>query len=73
MPRASASDGLDRFQRYRDKRRREGLRLVRLWAPDPMAEGFREEAARQAALLRGAPEEVEALDYIDAAGDLAGA
>jgi Antitoxin MazE-like len=33
------------------------------------APGFVEEARRQAALLRGAPEESEALAFIEVAGD----
>ena len=43
------------------------MKLVRVWVPNPSAPGFREEAARQAKLLRGAPEELEALDFIEAA------
>jgi Protein of unknown function (DUF3018) len=42
--------------RYRAQKRRQGMRLLRIWVPDPRAPGFREEARRQAALLRGAPE-----------------
>jgi hypothetical protein len=34
--------------------------------PDPRARGFREEARRQAQLLRAAPEERETLDFIAA-------
>jgi hypothetical protein len=50
-------------------RRPHGMKLFRLWVPDPQAPGFREEARRQAQLLRGAPEEREALDCIEAAAD----
>jgi hypothetical protein len=46
-----------------------GMKLIRLWVPDPRAPGFAEEASRQAALLRGAPEEGEALAFIEAEGD----
>jgi hypothetical protein len=45
------------------------MKLVRLWVPDPKAPGFIEEAARQARLLRDAPEEKEALDFIEAVAD----
>ncbi len=48
------------------------MKLLRVWVPDPRAPGFREEAHRQALLLRGAPEEHEALDFIEAAADLGG-
>lgn len=46
------------------------MKLLRIWVPDPHAPGFREEAHRQALLLRDAPEEREALDFIEAAADL---
>ncbi len=45
------------------------MKLLRLWVPDPMAPCFIEEAKRQAALLRGAPEEIEALRFIEAVAD----
>lgn len=48
---------------------RKGMKLLRLWVPDPKAPGFAAEARRQAALLRDAPEEREALDFIEAAAD----
>jgi hypothetical protein len=72
MPRAATTDGLDKFSRLRANRRAQGLKLVRLWVPDPKAPGFEEEARRQAALLRTAPEEQEALDFIEAAMDTDG-
>jgi mRNA interferase MazF len=46
------------------------MRLLRVWVPDPHAPGFLEEAHRQARLLRNAPEEREALDFIEAAAGL---
>jgi hypothetical protein len=69
MPRQAAQDGLDKFRRYRATRRAAGMKLLRVWVPDPAAPGFREEARRQAALLRGAQEQREALDFIEATGD----
>jgi hypothetical protein len=45
------------------------MKLLRIWVPDPKAPGFAEEARRQAALLRGAPEERAALDFIEAVMD----
>jgi hypothetical protein len=69
MPRPASKDGLDKFQRYRAMRKANGMKLLRLWVPDPSAPGFREEAVRQAQLLRGRPEEQEALDFIEAAAD----
>ena len=67
MPRSASTDGLDKFQRYRVTRRARGMKLLRVWVPDPHAAGFHEEAHRQARLLRGAPEEDEALKFIDMA------
>jgi len=70
MPRAARTDGLGKFQRYRATRKAIGMKLLRVWVPDPRADGFAAEAQRQAALLRGAPEEADALAFIDAAADL---
>jgi len=69
MPRPARTDGLDKFQRYRATRRARGMKLLRIWVPDPRAPGFPEEVERQASLLRGAPEEREALDFIEATAD----
>ena len=69
MPRTARADGFDKFQRYRASRRASGMKLLRVWVPDPHAPGFREEAQRQALLLRGASEELDMLDFIEAAAD----
>jgi hypothetical protein len=69
MPRPARHDGLDKFRRYRATRRASGMKLLRVWVPDPQAPGFRTEARRQAMLLQGAPEEQEALDFIEAVAD----
>lgn len=69
MPSPAKADGLNKFQRYRSAKQARGMKLLRLWVPDPNAPGFREEAERQAALLRGAPEEWEALEFIAAVAD----
>jgi hypothetical protein len=45
------------------------MKLLRVWVPDPQAPGFLAEARRQAMLLRGTPEEQEALDFIEAIAD----
>ncbi len=72
MPRPVAQDGLDKFSRYRASRRARGMKLLRVWVPDPAAPGFRQEARRQAAVLRGAPEQEDALDFIVTEADLTG-
>ena len=69
MPRVARVDGLNKFQRHRASRLARGLKLIRVWVPDPHAPGFREEAHRQAMLLKGAAEEDEALRFIEAAAD----
>lgn len=66
MSRPTSDDGSDKFRRYRSAQKQRGMKLLRVWVPDPHAPGFREEAHRQAALLRGAPEEQDAMDFIDA-------
>ncbi len=69
MPRAthSAEDGMTKFQRYRQQQRHRGMKLLRVWVPDPHRPEFAAEARRQGRLLRGAPEETDALDFIAAA------
>ena len=67
MPRPARNDGLDKFRRYRTGRKAAGMKLVRLWVPDPESPQFAALAEREAAVLRGAPEEHEALDFIEAA------
>ena len=69
MVTAVRTDGLDKFRRYRASRRDNGMKLLRVWVPDPRAPGFHEQAQRQATLLRGAQEEGEALDCIEATAD----
>ncbi len=66
MPRAAAR-AESKFARYRQNKRRQGMKLLRIWVPDPNAPGFAEEVKRQAALLRNAPEQEEVLDFIEAA------
>ena len=66
MPRAAARPE-SKFARYRQNKRRQGMKLLRIWVPDPNAPGFAEEVKRQAALLRDAPEEDEVLEFIEAA------
>jgi hypothetical protein len=69
MPRSAKADGFSKFQRYRSAKQARGMKLLRLWVPDSSAPGFHEEAERQAALLRGAPEERDALEFISEVAD----
>jgi hypothetical protein len=72
MPRPAPDDGLTKFQRYRTAKRQRGMKLLRIWVPDPRAPGFNEEARWQAAILRASPDEAEALTFIEATADLEG-
>jgi hypothetical protein len=65
MPRAARHES--KSARYRQNKRRQGMKLLRIWVPDPNAPGFAEEARQQAALLRDAAEEDEVLEFIEAA------
>ena len=68
MPRPKTiTDGLTKAQRFRKAQQHRGMKLLRVWVPDPHRPEFAEEAARQAKLLRGRAEEAEALAFIDAA------
>ncbi len=60
-------DGLTSFQRFRQQQSPRGMKQLRLWVPDPHRPEFAAEARRQGLLLRGRPEEAEALDFIAAA------
>lgn len=71
MPPVSTNNmEMSKHQRFRARRAQAGMKLLRVWVPDPAAPGFLEEARRQAAILKGTPEESEALEFIEAAADL---
>ena len=65
----TTSDGLSKFQRYRKTQHSKGMKLLRVWVPDTHRPEFAKEAERQAKLLSGRLEEIEALAFIDAAFD----
>jgi len=67
MPRPAIQDGTDKYKRYRQNQKNRGMKLLRIWVPDPNAPGFAEEARRQALLLRASPDEEEVMDFIEAA------
>jgi hypothetical protein len=60
-------DRQSKFARYRARKKAAGLRQIRMWVPDVNAPGFWEQSVREAAILRDAPEEQDALDLIEAA------
>lgn len=63
---AAGSSADDKFQKYRANKRRQGLKLVRLWLPDPKSATVRRRIRRQCLALRGTPADKEALDFIEA-------
>ena len=68
MPRTVhvTGDGLSKFQRYRRTQERKGMKLLRVWVPDPTRPEFAKEAERQGRLLHDRPEEKAAMDFIAA-------
>ena len=68
MPRTkrTTGDGMNKFQRYRLRQTHRGMKLLRIWVPDPHTPEFAKEAERQGRLLCGRPEETEAMDFIEA-------
>jgi hypothetical protein len=60
------ADGLTKFQRFRRKQASKGMKLLRIWVPDPSSPEFAAEAERQAKLLRGRPEEEDAIRFAEA-------
>ena len=60
-------------QRYRERMRRAGFRLVQLWVPDTRAHGFAEECRRQSrAAARSKRAENDVMMWIEANEDTQG-
>lgn len=60
-------------QRYRDRMRESGLRLVQVWLPDTRARGFAAECRRQSlAAKKVIRSEREAMALVEALGDTDG-
>jgi len=71
MGRASAAR--KSVQRYRERMRQAGFRLVQLWVPDTRAQGFAEECRRQSrAAARNKRAESEVMTWIEAHEDAEG-
>ncbi len=68
MPQARIKP-ISKFQRYRRTKQSKGMRLLRLWVPDTRSTAFKKEIRREVALLREAPEQLEATRFIQAAFD----
>ncbi len=59
----------ERLRLYRERKRRQGLRQIRLWVPDVNAPGFAEEARRQSRLVAESPGEHDDQAFIDSITD----
>lgn len=60
-------------QRYRNRMRRAGFRLVQLWVPDTRADGFAQECRRQSrAASRRKRHEKQIMDWIETNEDATG-
>jgi hypothetical protein len=60
-------------QRYRERMRDSGLRLVQVWLPDTRARGFADECRRQSlSAKRVIRSEREAMAWVEALGDTEG-
>ncbi|MGD0837572.1 MAG: antitoxin MazE family protein [Polyangia bacterium] len=60
-------------QRYRDRMRESGLRLVQLWLPDTGARGFAQECRRQSlAAKRDVRSERDAMRWVESVRDTEG-
>jgi hypothetical protein len=62
-----------KVQRYRERMRQAGFRLVQLWVPDTRARGFAEECRRQSrAAARNKRAERQVMTWIEANEDVEG-
>lgn len=55
----------DKFRRYREKKKAQGLREIRMWVPDVNAPGFQEKLDREMAAINASKSSREALDWIE--------
>lgn len=62
----------ERVQKHRAGLRAAGLRPVQIWVPDTRRSGFADECRRQSLALRGDSQEVDTLDWLEAAADTEG-
>ena len=64
------SSARESVQRYRDRMKRAGLRLVQLWVPDTRAPGFAQECRRQSRIAaKDRRTEDEVMTWIDETRD----
>jgi hypothetical protein len=54
------------MRRYRERKRKDGMRPVQLWVPDTKAPGYAAKIRRQSLLAAGSKGEQQILDWIEA-------
>jgi hypothetical protein len=67
MAEASRLSAAERSRRYRERKRAQGLRLVSAWIPDLRDPAVRKRIEEQLLALRGHPDEIEALRFVEGA------
>lgn len=63
---AISPDRTDKFRRYRERKKAQGLREWRMWVPDVNAPGFQEELNREIAAINASPDEADVMAWIEA-------
>jgi hypothetical protein len=66
MPRTASPSSRDKVRNHRARLRAQGLRPIQIWLPDTRAEGFKDEAHRQAEAIAASAHEAADQDFIDA-------
>jgi len=59
----------NRFQRFRARRKAQGMKELRLWVPDTKRPGFTQEMKRQLTLVEKTSEDQDTLAFIEHAAD----
>jgi hypothetical protein len=67
MPPAAPKRQTSKFSRYRERKRAEGKKLLRMWVLDPNAPGFAERMKEEADRLAASEDEEEVMRWIEAA------
>jgi len=60
-----AKSSSERARAFRERKRREGMRLVQMWVPDVNSPEFAAEAHRQSLLAAEADQRTDDQDFID--------
>ena len=65
MPRIALESEKSKFSRYRESKRSQGLRQVRLWVPDLSDPAVRAEIRRQVRFINASPDNGPAMRFIE--------